>query len=219
MSVLALTPDELLTTTRSVRKRLDLTRPVDRAVIKECLAVAQQAPTGGNAQNWHFVVVTDAGKRAQLADLYRRGWGVYLPMALEASAANPASADPVRQAAMARLSASAQHLVDHLHDVPVHVVPCFAGRVEGQPPFMTAGMYGSVIQAGWSLMLAARARGLAGCWTTIHLLFEEEAARILGIPYDRVTQVALIALAHALGTGFKPAPREPLDTAVHWDNW
>ena len=217
MPALALTPDELLTTTRSVRRRLDLDRPVERALIEECLEIAQQAPTASNRQTWNFVVVTDPHKRAALAELYRRGWDIY--QASPSAAMNRSYGDPIRQATQDRVVASGQYLVDHLHEVPVHIVPCFAGRVEGQPPVLVASAYGSVIQAGWSFMLAARARGLASCWTTLHLFVEEEAANVLSIPHDQVTQVALIALGHARGTAFKPAPRDPVSTVVHWDGW
>jgi nitroreductase len=217
MPTLALTTDEVLTTTRSVRKRLDLTRPVMQPLIEECLRIAQQAPTGSNMQNWHFVVVRDPLKRAALAELYRKGFAIYetLPIA----ALNLPVAGEQRKATQARVFASLQYLAEHFHEVPVHVIPCFTGRVEGQPSILAASMYSSVSQAGWSFMLAARARGLAACWTTIHLFFEEEAAKILDIPYSEVTQGGLITLAHALGTEFKPASREPLSTIVHWDAW
>ena len=215
MSTLPLTADELLATTRAVRRRLDLTRPVDRHLIEECLALAQQAPTGSNRQDWHFVVVTDPAKRAALADCYRRGWERYRA----AQEATPPSGHPARLARMGRVLASAQYLADHLHEVPVHVVPCVAGRTEGEPVAVQATRWGSVLPAVWSFMLAARARGLGTCWTTLHLPHEEEAARALRIPYEDVMQAALIPVAHALGTEFKPAPRAPLDTMVHWDGW
>jgi len=127
--------------------------------------------------------------------------------------------DPARRKTRDRVVSSGQYLVDHYHEVPVHVIPCFAGRVEGQGAVQMASAYGSIIQAGWSFMLAARARGLGTCWTTLHLFFEAEAARVLGIPYDQVTQVGLIALGHARGTAFKPATRQPLSAIVHWDEW
>jgi nitroreductase len=217
MPTLALTTDEVLTTTRSVRRRLDLERPVARPLIEECLRIAQQAPTGSNWQNWHFVVVTDPHQRAAVAELYRRGFEIYrtLPIA----ALNLPFDDPARKATQARVFASLEYLADHFHEVPAYVLPCFTGRVEGQPPILAASMYSSVSQAGWSFMLAARARGLASCWTTIHLFFEEEAAAILGLPYGEVTQGGLITLAHARGTDFKPAPRDPLSAILHWDTW
>jgi nitroreductase len=217
MPTLTLTTDEVLTTTRSVRKRLDLTRPVDQRVIEECLRIAQQAPTGSNMQNWHFVVVRDPLKRAAISEIYRKGFKIYetLPIA----ALNLPVEGPERKARQARVFSSLQYLAEHFHEVPVYVIPCFTGRVEGQPSILAASMYSSVSQAGWSLMLAARARGLAACWTTIHLFFEEEAAKVLDIPYGDVTQGGLITLAHALGTAFKPAQREPLSTIIHWDAW
>jgi nitroreductase len=162
-------------------------------------------------------VVTDPGKRAAITEIYRRGFAIYrtLPIA----ALNLPFDAPARKATQARVFASLEYLADHFHAVPAYVLPCFTGRVEGQPAILAASMDSSVSQAGWSLMLAARARGLASCWTTIHLVFEEEAAEILDIPHGEVTQGGLIALAHARGTAFKPAPRDPLSTILHWDTW
>ena len=216
-TILSLTPDELLSTTRAVRKHLDLHRPVERALLEECLALAQQAPSGSNRQGWHFVVVTDPATKAGLAELYRQGMEVYrtLPIA----AANLEFDDPGRTALQQRIAGSAEHLAAHLHEVPVHVVPCIEGRLEGGPTVMVASAYGSIVPAVWSFMLAARARGLGTCWTTLHLFHEEEAAKLLGIPFAEVTQVALVPVAHTTRTTFKPAPREPLERMVHWERW
>jgi nitroreductase len=212
-----LTPDELLTTTRAVRKRLDLTRPVEREVIEECLAIAQQAPTASNLQNWHFVVVTNPSKRAALAALYRKSWGIYLT--LLSATPNLTFDDSIRNAAQTRIYASAQYLVDHLHEVPVHVIPCILGRTEGQSIITQSAQWGTIAPAAWSFMLAARARGLGTCWTSFHLLFEEEAAKIVGIPYAEIMQACLIPVAYTEGTEFKPGPREPLQSMVHWETW
>lgn len=209
---MALTPDELLSTTRAVRRRLDLTRPVERELLEECLRLAQQAPTGGYRQDWHFVVVTDADTRAALAELWRKGARRYL-------AARPQAAAGALLPQTRRLLASVHHLMKHLGDVPVHVIPCIEGRTEGRPVAVQAARFGSIIPATWSFMLAARARGLGTCWTTFHLRYEEEAARLLGIPSQEVMQVALIPVAHTLGTDFKPARRKPLQTMVHWERW
>jgi nitroreductase len=204
-----LTPDELLATTRSVRKRLDLDRPVEREVLEECLRLAQQAPTSGYAQNWHFVVVTDAGTRAALGELWR---GVDIPY-VECCAA--VAADP----RLAKMLDAVRHLAEHIHQVPVHVIPCVEGRTEHAPVVAQASRWASIIPAAWSFMLAARARGLGTVWTTFHLRHEREAAELLGIPYDRVMQAALIPVAYTIGTSFRPAARRPLETMVHWDGW
>jgi nitroreductase len=212
--------DELLTTTRSVRKRLDFTRPVGREVIEECLAIAQQAPTPSNMQSWHFVVVTDPSKRAALAEIYRKGWEIYLTLPI--AAPNLKFDDPERNATQARVTSSAQYLADHMQEAPVHLIPCISlpgGRVETQPAVLQSTMWSSIAQAGWSFMLAARARGLGAAWTTLHLLFEEEAAKVLGIPYAEVNQAALMTVAYARGRRFRPGPREPLHTMVHWETW
>jgi nitroreductase len=205
--LLELTPDELLSTTRAVRKRLDLTRPVEREVLEECLNLAQQAPTASYSQNWHFVVVTDADKRAALGELWREVAYPYLQRG------GP------REGQLLRIGEAVVHLAEHIHEVPVHVIPCVQGRYEGKPNPLTAAMFGSIIPAAWSFMLAARSRGLGTVWTTFHLMHEERAAEILGIPYGEVTQVALIPVAYTLGTDFKPGKRKPLDTMVHWNSW
>ena len=217
-SPLALTPDELLTSTRAVRKRLDVTRRVEPEVLRECLAIAQQAPTGSNRQIWHFVVVTDPEKRTVLARIYRRGWKSYQQGSPTAVTRLTFDA-PARAAAHERVISSARYLAEHLGEVPVHVIPCIEGRFDGLPLAAQAGMFGSILPAAWSFMLAARARGLGTCLTTLHLLFEEEAAQVLGIPYSAITQVALIPVAYTRGTSFKPAPRDSLERMVHWDSW
>jgi nitroreductase len=206
--MLDLTPDELLSTTRAVRKRLDLERPVEREVLEECFALAQQAPTASYSQNWHFVVVTDADKRAALGELWREVAYPYL-----ARGGGP------REGQMARIGDAVVHLAEHIHEVPVHVIPCVEGRYEGKSNPLVASMFGSIVPAAWSFMLAARSRGLGTVWTTFHLMHEQKAAEILGIDYAKVTQVALIPVAYTIGTEFKPGRRKPLDTMVHWNTW
>ena len=200
--------DTLLTTTRAVRRRLDLDRPVPRELVLECVSVAQQAPTGGNSQGWGFVVVTDEAKRSALAELYRRTGDDYLRN----------SRDRAKTEQTSRVYESAVYLAEILHRVPVHVIPVIQGRVDGHPNGIAAGLYGSIIPAAWSFMLAARARGLGTAWTTLHLFHEQEAAELLGIPADH-TQVALIPLAYYTGDTFSPADRPAPDTITHWDTW
>jgi len=215
--LLPLTLDELLTTTRAVRTRLDLSRPVEREVVLECLAIAQQAPTASNMQNWHFIVVTDAEKRAALAELYRKGWEHYVTMPI--AAPNLHFTNPAHTAMQARIMASLPSFIEHFHEIPVYVIPCLSGRCEGQPALIQSAMWGTIAPAAWSFMLAARARGLGTLWTSLHLLFEEEAAHLLGIAYADVMQACLIPVAYTQGTHFKPGWREPLDTIVHWETW
>ena len=209
-ALLELTPDQLLSTTRAVRRRLDLERPVEQETLEACLRLAQQAPTGSYRQDWHFLVVTDPGLRAGLADLWRQGAEKYL-----AGVADPETIPGM----MGRVLGGVFHLRDHLHEVPVHVIPCIEGRTDGKGVFAQASRWGSIMPAAWSFMLAARSRGLGTVWTTFHLFREEEAADLLGIPFDSVMQAALIPVAHSVGTEFSPAVRAPLDTFVHWDRW
>jgi nitroreductase len=211
--ILDLSPDELLSTTRCVRRRLDLERPVEREVLEDCLRLAQQAPTAGYAEDWHFVVVTDADKRLALAELWRAGGRRYL--GVDDPTALPAVVPPDRK----RLVESVVHLYEHLHEVPVHVIPCIEGRTDGKSLLQQAGRWTTIAPATWSFMLAARSRGLGTAWTSFHLAHEREAARILGIPYDEVMQAALIPVAYTNGGPFRPARRRGLDTMVHWDEW
>lgn len=217
---LTLSPDELLSTTRSVRRHLDLERPVELGLIRECLSLALQAPSGGNAQGWHFVVVTQPATKQALGALYQQAWRIYTQLPRNQSERLPA--DPAARAAMLRVRASADYLSEHLREVPVIVIPCVKGRLEHvstHPVFVQASLYGSILPAAWSFMLAARSRGLASCWSTVHLMFEAEAAQVLGIPYDSVTQTALIPVAYAKGMPFKPAARKPLEEVLHMEAW
>lgn len=215
MTTLDLTPDELLITTRAVRKRLDLTRPVPRDVLLECLDIAVQAPTGSNRQGWQWLFVEDPAKKQGLEDLYGRAFDPYIDTPGPTYAAHDTRADRAQ-----RVRASAIYLRQHLHEVPVLLIPCAEGRVPGgAPDFMHASYYGSILPAAWSFMLAARARGLGTAWTTLHLPNEREAAELLGIPYEEVTQVGLFPVAYTIGTDFKPAPRIPLNRIVHFDTW
>jgi nitroreductase len=215
--LLELSPDDLLSTTRSVRKRLDLTRPVERSVIEDCIRLAVQAPTGSNSQGWHWVVVDDPATRASLAEMYARHFDPYIAMA-EQVRLHPD--DDVRTRRQPAVTESARYLRDHLAEVPVLLIPCLWGRLpEGADTFTQASFWGSILPAAWSFMLAARSRGLGSAWTTLHLPSEQEAAELLGIPHDRVTQAGLFPVAYTLGTDFKPAPRVPLDDVVHWNVW
>jgi nitroreductase len=210
-----LTPDELLTTTRAVRRRLDLARPVPLALVRECLEIALQAPSGSNTQSWHWVVVTDADQRAAVGEIYRERVARY---AESRSFAGKLFADrPDRSQVQQRVGESARWLGEHLGSVPVLVIPCID---TGRPleAVNQAGLWGSLLPAAWSYCLAARARGLGTAWTTLHLGREQEVAEILGIPAG-VHQGALIPTAFYTGDTFQPAPREPLDTVLHLDRW
>lgn len=206
--------DHLLTTTRSVRKRLDLSRPVEPAVIEECLEIALQAPTGSNQQKWHFIVLTDPEKRAAVASLYTKSFNIYRPR--NAPENDSASANATPQ--VSRLVDSARHLADHMQEVPVLILCCYEGRPDSPEPFAQAGLYGSILPAAWSLMLALRARGLGSTWTTLHLRYEREVAEILGLP-DNLTQAVLLPVAYFTGDDFKPAQRQPASEVTHWNGW
>jgi nitroreductase len=218
MPTLDLSIDTLLTTTRSVRKRLDLTRPVEPEVINKCLELALQAPTESNKQAWHFVVVTDPEIRNALATIYRKGADRYKEFMVPILQKQAASSEQ-RAKSLARMQDSAQYLIDHMHEVPVHVIPCIEGRTEHQPIIAQAARWGTIMPAAWSFMLAARSRGLGSSLTSFHLFFEQEAAELLGIPYEQVMQAGLIPVAYTLGTDFKPAARKPLESVLHSDHW
>lgn len=207
--------DHLLTTTRSVRKRLDFDRPVEREVVEKCLDLALQAPTGSNLQGWRFLIVSDADKRKKIADLYRKAFKVY------ANAPNPHQptdqSDP-RVQQRDKVVTSAVYLAENMWKAPLLVIPCYEGRVEDQGVLAQASFYGSILPAAWSFMLALRSRGLGTAWTTLHLMHEKEAAEILGIP-DNVTQTALLPVAYFLGEDFQPAKRLPVQQVISYDSW
>jgi nitroreductase len=202
------TVDELLSTTRAVRRRLDVARPVERDIIFECLQLAIQAPTASNDQNWRWMVITDADKRAAIAEIYRSLGEEYL-----AHAAKTVSDSQTR-----RVYESALALTGILADVPVHVIPCIEGRFDGNSLPVAASAWASIIPAAWSFLLALRSRGLGSVWTTLHLVKEREVAELLGIP-DTVTQAALFPVAYTIGTDFKPAARPSVSTITSWNTW
>ena len=214
MVTLDLSPDELLTTTRAVRRRLDLDRPVELAVIRECLTIALQAPSGSNAQHWHWLVITDAAQRAAVGKVYRRACRAYLDS--NGAAGKLFADDPARSPVQQRVGRSVEYLADRMGSVPVLVIPCLTAPRLGSGN--QAGLWASILPAAWSYMLAARARGLGTAWTTLHLNHEQEVADILGLPGD-VRQAALIPTAYTVGTDFKPAARQPLDEVLHIDRW
>jgi nitroreductase len=213
---LNLSADDVLTTTRAVRKRLDLERPVEREVIEECLQIALQAPTGSNAQGWQWIMVTDPAKKQALADIYRTNFETYAAI----GQSNSYQPGDLRYEQRDKVSDSARYLVEHFHEVPVLMVPCIAGKLDKAPAFRAASAWGSILPAVWSFMLAARERGLGTAWTTIHLMDggDAQAAELLGIP-DGYTQAGLFPIAYTIGTDFKPAKRLPLEPVLHWDQW
>jgi len=206
--------DHLLTTTRSVRKRLDLKRPVPPQLIEQCIEIALQAPSGSNAQGWHFVAVSDPAKRATIGRLYQQAFDAYDSRSNWPQYAS----DDLRAHQLPRLIDSARYLARHMHEVPVLVIPCIQGRVEKARLVEQASVYGSILPAAWSFMLALRARGLGTAWTTLHLVHEAEVAKHLGIP-DAVTQVALFPVAYFTGQEFRRAERIPAAQVTHWNAW
>jgi nitroreductase len=213
---LNLSADELLTTTRSVRKRLDLERPVERATVEECLEIALQAPTGGNRQGWHWVFVQDADKKQAIAEVYATNFAQY-------AAAPPAdyAEGDTRRDRQTAVKDSATYLAENFQRAPWLLIPCINGRLDNVPVMWSASVWGSLLPAVWSFMLALRERGLGSAWTTIHLMNdgERQVADVLGIPYEKVSQGGLFPIAYTKGTDFKPAARQPLSEVAHWDGW
>lgn len=219
MALLPLNPDELLSTTRAVRKRLDFTRPVPDDLIRECVAAAMQSPSGSNNMTMQFVIVRDEAKRKAIGDVYRQCYSIYQTLdGIYVGSID--KGEPVAQAQQMRVTDSADYLGDHMGDAPALLLACTAGaRVDGAPAMMAASMLGNVLPATWSFMLAARARGLGTAWTTVHLMMEQQVADIVGIPFESVQQVCLSPIAYTIGTDFKPAGRPAPDTIIHWDQW
>ncbi|RDI54345.1 nitroreductase family protein [Nocardia mexicana] len=197
---------DLLTTTRSFRRRLDLSRPVHREEVQDCLDIAVCAPSGSNRQPWRFLVVQDPQRRRGIAQYYRKGFEQNM------------SGRTPRPDQLADL-ASARHLAEHLHEVPVLVLVCAMGRPPGTDERMLASFYGSVYPAVWNLQLALHARGLGSCLTTAHLAYEREVAGLLGLPFDQVTQVALLPVARLRPGRDTAPPRRPAAEVTMWDRW
>lgn len=215
--------DHVLRTTRSVRQRLDFDRPVPEALVREALDIALQAPTGANTQTWRFMVITDAAARARIADCYRRGAQAYVEGKTGLSRTGVTmmreyAEDDLRQQQRAAMMKSGGYLMENLQRAPVMIIPCIEGRFETDDVFTQASMWGSILPATWSLMLALRARRLASAWTTLHLLYEQEISELLGIPAD-FTQAALLPVAWLTGGELKPAKRLPVAEVTYWNRW
>ena len=192
--------DHVLRTTRSVRRRLDLERSVEPEVIEACIEIATQAPTGANREAWRFLVLDAPEQKRAIAGLYRRAFDRYAGLRSEPPAARY------------------RHLADHLHEFPVIILPCIEGRPDPGSVAQQVALYGSILPAAWSLMLALRARGLGATWTTLHLTHEEEAARALGIP-DGITQTVLLPVAYTRDANLRPADRRPAREVTYWNRW
>lgn len=215
--------DHVLMTTRAVRKRLDLTRPVEREVIERCIEIAIQAPTALAGETWHFIVVTDPVQRASVAEIYRRAGEGHrsgaFPLDAYLSCLRATTPEDRRFAVQQSMFRAGSDLMKHLHHVPVFILACADGRVENAGPGAQASLYGSIFPAVWSLMLAFRARGIGSLLTTQHIgHFEQEMARVLEMPAG-LTQAALVIAGYFTGSDFKPAKRAPVRTCIHWDRW
>lgn len=211
-----MTPDELLTTTRTVRRRLDLERPVPRELIEDCVRIALQAPSGSNRQTWQWLVVTDQDQRAAIGAVYKKACEAYLES--QGAAGNLFADDPERNKVQRRVHDSVAYLADRMGEVPVLVLPCLKVAGGRLPSGNQGGLWGSLLPAAWSFCLAARDRGLGTAWTTLHLTYESEVAEILGLP-DDVYQSVLLPTAYYTGDSFKPAPRQPVSEVLHWNRW
>jgi nitroreductase len=238
-----LTIDELLTTTRAIRQRLDLDNPVDLTVVEECVRIALQAPSGSNEQSWHWIVVTDPEVRARLGELYleafneRRarasaaaGRATPAPRTPEGPQAVPdvaAAGDTVPRHTVAndsrrRVMRSSTYLAENLARVPVHIVPCVRSYLPHHPAdaeLIRATLYASIFPAVWNLQLALRSRGYGSCLTTLHLMRHAQAADLLGIPAG-YAQACLLPVARLTGENtFSPAVRQPLESVMSRDRF
>jgi nitroreductase len=215
MTSLNLSADEVLTTTRSVRKRLDFEKPVPREVLLECLELAIQAPTGSNQQGWQWVFVEDPDKKKVIGDIYRRNFAEY------SKQEEPQYAEgDSRGEQRGRVVSSATYLAEHMQDAPVLLIPCLEGSVD-DAKYGSASFWGSIIPGAWSYMMALRSRGLGSAYTTLHLLGdgEKRTAELLGIPYKNYRQAGLFPVAYTKGTDFKAAKRLPVEQIAHFDTW
>jgi nitroreductase len=202
-----------------VRKRLDFDRPVPDALLRECVSIAMQSPSGSNSMTMQFVIVTDEAKRKAMGEIYRQCFDMYKGMDGVYVRSIDKGSDEAN-AQQQRVADSADYLGDHMGEAPALVIACSAsGRLDGAPAMMSASVGANIIPAMWSFMLAARARGLGTAWTTVHLMMEQQMADVLGIPFDMVQQICLSPVAYTKGTDFKPAGRPDAETIIHWNGW
>lgn len=211
---LGLSVDEVLTTTRAVRKRLDTSRPVPRAVIEECLDLAMQAPNGSNRNTWRWMVADDPSLVAKLADEYKAAMGLLNSGAMPTP--NPLGSGVPREE---KILESAYALVEKLPHMPAILIPLMPGRPDGTGVVEQASMWGSIVQAVWSFMLALRERGLGSIWTTVAIRREKEIADLLGIPHDRYTQIGMFPIAYTIGTDFRRAWRKPVEEVLDYNRF
>jgi nitroreductase len=204
--------DLALSTTRSVRRRIDWERPIEREVIEQCIDIATQAPTGLLAEAWRFLVIVDPERKARMAEIYRSAFSEL--GAVRAEYARRAGTDPPP------LKPVQQALADRLHEMPALILVCSEGRLDGVSDTVArqVGFYGSVLPAAWSLMVALRARGIGATWTSLHLMRESETARAFGIP-ENVTQTVLLPIGYTRDAVLRPAVRKPARQVTFWDAW
>jgi nitroreductase len=201
--------DRLLTTTKQVRQRLDLTRPVPHEELLECIELASHAPMGGNLERNRWMIIDDPALKAAIAVRFADVGRPYL------AASSGVRGDDRSQ----RVIQSATFLIDHLAEVPALVLSMRLDRPPmDQSQGQLAAYYGSVLPGVWSFQLAARARGIGSAWTTFHLEYEAEIAELLGIP-SSVTQVCLLAVGYFTGDTFAPAPRRPAEDITYLNGW
>jgi nitroreductase len=218
-------PDLLLQTTPSVRKRLDLERPVEHEVIEECMNLAVHSPNGSNQQAYRFVFVDDPERKQALAAIYRAAMSDFINRPRTNLPEDNIDRTSPQQR---RISASVAYLAEHMHEVPVLCIPLVAGRTDGYgagahaertSSFWQANRWGSVIPAVWSFMLALRSRGLGSAWTTLTLVREREVADALGVPYEKWMQAGLFPVAYTIGTDFRATPRRPAAEVITWNGF
>jgi nitroreductase len=218
---LGLSADEVLSTTRAVRKRLDFDRPVETEVLVECLRLAMQAPSGSNQQGYQWVFVTDPEKRRQVGEVYREKFNINHASNRAKTGEMAYGVNDSRAEGFEKMMGSVAYLSENIERVPVLMVPCVEGRMEGATLNVMAAKFGSIVPAVWSFMLALRERGLGSTWTSAHLKEdgEQRVADILGIPIEQYTQVGLFPIAYTIGTDFKVSKRLDPETLMHINHW
>jgi len=201
--------DIALTTTRSVRRRIDWQRPVPAEVIERCIDIAIQAPTGLNLEAWRFLVVTDPARKLGMAELYRKSFEQMAELRAEYARQTGTQPPALRKVH--------RDLADRLHEMPALILVCMQGRPDDTLA-RQVGFYGSILPAAWSLMVALRTRGLGSTWTSLHLIHERETAKLLGIP-DDVTQTVLLPVGYMRDAVLAPAPRKGAREVTYWNEW
>ena len=192
--------DRVLSSARSVRRKLDFERPIEPGILLDCIDIATQAPLGLGGESWRFIVVTEEHSKQRIAEVYRNVMGT------------------LQSDLSLQVKPTQQSLMDRLHEMPALVFVCYNGAVPEAELAGQVGLFGSVLPAAWSLMLALRARGIGATWTSLLASRQAEVAEILDIP-DGVMQMVMLPVGYLKQATLRRANRKPPQQVTYWERY